>query len=92
MTDDWRSAVVIPLYKGKGEMTECWKYRGVSLLKVFRKIYAGIFADIAHRVTEGLIDDEQGGFRAWRGCVHQIFTIRQIGEKAYEKEYVDLWI
>ena len=35
-------------------------------------------------MTEGLIDDEQGGFRA-RSCVDQIFTIKEIGEKAREK-------
>ena len=30
--------------------------------------------------------DEQGGFRAGRGCVDQIFTLKQIGEKAREKK------
>ena len=34
----------------------------------------------------GLIDDEQGGFRAGRGCVDQIFTLKQISEKAWEKK------
>ena len=43
--------------------------------------YAGILVDRAHKVTEGLIDYEQGGFRAGRGCVDQIFTQKQIGEK-----------
>ena len=37
-------------------------------------------------MTGGLIDDEQGGFRAGRGCVAQIFTLKQIGEKAREKK------
>ena len=35
-----------------------------------------------HRVTGDLIDDEQGGFREGRGCIDQIFTLKQIGEKA----------
>ena len=34
----------------------------------------------------GLIDDEQGGFRAGKGCVDQIFTLQQIGEKARKKK------
>ena len=38
-------------------------------------------------MTEGLIDDEQGGFRSQRGCVDQIFTLKQIGEKAWEKKW-----
>ena len=39
-------------------------------------------------MTEGLIDDKQGGFRTGRGCVDQIFTLKQIGEKAQEKNVV----
>ena len=31
LLEDWRSAVVIPLCIGKGEMTECQNYRGISL-------------------------------------------------------------
>ena len=37
-------------------------------------------------MTRGLIDDEQGGFRVGRGCVDQIFTLKQIAEKALEKK------
>ena len=53
-----------------------------------RKIYPGILVDRAHRVTGGLIDDEQGGFTAGRGCIDQIFTLKQIGEKVREKKCI----
>ena len=42
-------------------------------------------------MTGGLIDGEQEGFRTGR-CIDQIFTLKQIGEKAREKKhsvYVD---
>ena len=39
--------------------------------------YPGILVDRVHKVTEGLVDDEQGG----DVCVDQIFTLKQIGEK-----------
>ena len=29
---EWRSAVIIPLYKGTEEGTECGNYRGISFL------------------------------------------------------------
>ena len=29
-------------------------------------------------MTYGLTDDELGGFRSWRGCVGQIFTMKQL--------------
>ena len=41
---------------------------------------------IIHRVTESLIDDEQGGFKSGRGCVDWILTWMQIGKKACEKK------
>ena len=40
--DDWKSSVVLPIYKGKGEPLECGSYRGIKLLehaiKVVEKI------------------------------------------------------
>ena len=74
------------LYKGKGERTECKNYRVISLLSVVGKIYAGILVDRVRRMTGGLIDDEQRGFRAGRVCVDKIFTIKHIGEKARKKK------
>ena len=43
--EDWRSAVIVPLYKGKRERTECKNYRSISFLSVVGKIYAGILVD-----------------------------------------------
>ena len=37
-------------------------YRYIILLSMIGKIYVGILVDRVQRVTEGLIDDEQGGF------------------------------
>ena len=58
VTEDWRSAVIVQLYKGKGYRTECSNYRGISLLSVVGKIYAGILVDRVRKVTDGLIDEE----------------------------------
>ena len=81
----WTSAVIVPLYKGKGERTECNNYRGISMLSVVGKIYTQILVDRIRRLTEGLIDDEQGGFRARSRCEDQIFTLKQVGQKGREK-------
>ena len=66
--------MIVPLYKGKGEGTKCKNY--IGLLNVVGKIYAGILVDRVHRVTEDLIDYEQGEFQAGKGCVDQIFTLK----------------
>ena len=72
--EDWRSAGIVLLYKSKWERTECKNYRGISLLSVVGKIYTGILEDRDRRVTEGLTDIEQGGFRAGRVCKSDIHT------------------
>ena len=33
--EDWRSAVIVPLYKAKGERTECKNYRGISFMQEY---------------------------------------------------------
>ena len=35
--EDWRSTMIVPLYKGKGERTECSNYRTISLLTMIGK-------------------------------------------------------
>ena len=57
---DWRFAVIVPLYKGKGECSGCKNYRDISLLCVVVKIYAGILVYRVRRVTGALTDDKQG--------------------------------
>ena len=34
MPEDWRSCVIVPLYRGKGERTECKNYSCISLLSM----------------------------------------------------------
>ena len=65
--EDWRSAVIVPLYNCKGERTECKNYRDISLLSVMEKKYAGILVDRVHRLTDYLIDDGQKGFIRRKG-------------------------
>ena len=57
--EDWRSTVIVPLYKAKRERTECRRYRGISLLNMVGKIYGKILVDRAHKVTEDLIYGDQ---------------------------------
>ena len=90
VAEDWRS-VIVPLYKGKGEWTQCKNYRCIGLISVVRKIYMGILVDRVHRMTENLFDDDKGGFREGRGCVDQIFTLKQIGGK-HKRKNVECYV
>ena len=61
---------------------------GISLLRVVGKIYARVVCDRLRLITDAVLMDEQGGFRVRRGCVDQIFAVRQITEKVIEKDKV----
>ena len=51
---DWRSAVIVSLYKSKKERTEYRNYKGIILVRAFGKINAGILADRVREVTESM--------------------------------------
>ena len=82
--DDWTKGVIVPIYK-KGDKKVCGNYRGISLLSVPGKIYAGVLEKKLRNIVEGKLDEGQCGFRPLRGCQDQIFSLRQISEKYYEK-------
>jgi len=43
----WKSSVVLPFYKGKGDPVECGSYRGIKLLEHAMKVVERIFK---HRI------------------------------------------
>ena len=47
----------------------------------------GTLVDTVTIVTGSLIDNEQGRFRVMRLCANQVFTLKQIVEKARENEH-----
>lgn len=88
---EWCEACIVPLYKGKGDKYECGNYRGISLLSVIGKLYGRILIGRITAVTDCAIGEEQGGFRRGRGCVDQIFSVRQVCEKAVERGKEVFW-
>ena len=40
--NDWVRAILVPLYKGKGDRNDCKNYRGISLLSIPGKVYGRI--------------------------------------------------
>ncbi len=85
MPIDWTSACVVPLYKGKGDKHGCTSFRSTNLLSVGGKVYGKVLIKRVGKGTEGVICDEQGGFRRARGCVDQISAVRQVCEKYLAK-------
>ena len=84
MPEEWRGSIIIPIYKGKGDIQECGNYRGIKLISHTMKIWEKI---IERRLREETtIGDEQFGFMPGRGTVDAIFALRQMMEKHREKQ------
>ena len=81
---DWRNAVIVPVYK-KGSRLDCTNYRGISLMSIVGKVFARVLNERVKVLTGDKVMDEQGGFRLGRGCIDQIFAVKQIVEKIIEK-------
>ncbi len=80
LPEDWRKAIIVQLYKGKGNREECNDYRSISLLSVPGKIYGRILNERMMKITDNSVGDEQGGFRKGRGCIDQIFAVKILVE------------
>ena len=78
---DWVLAIIVPLFKGKGDVFECRNDRGISLLSVEGKVYGRVLINRIRDRTERVISEVQSVFRRGRGCVDQILIVRQIYEK-----------
>ena len=45
MAENWRSAGIVPFYKGKRERIECKNYKATTLLSIVEKIYVRVLVD-----------------------------------------------
>ena len=88
---EWKTAVVTPIYKKKGNQNDINNYRGISVLpplaKIFEKILAAQIID--HLNRNNLLFNGQHGFRADHSCetaLHELISdmnlirsVREVG-------------
>lgn len=84
MVEDWTSAILIRLYKNKGDKTVCDNYRGISLLVVTSKIFSRVILNRVQTLLDNKLLEQQAGFRANRSTIDQIFTLKLVMEKSRE--------
>ena len=94
MPDEYRKNVLVPLYKGKGDIKECGNYRGIKLMSHTMKLWERIIeARIRKEVT---IAEQQFGFMPGRSITNAIFCLRMLlekwteGQKAVHCAFIDL--
>ena len=82
---DWKDAILVSIYKGKGKRSICGQYRGVSLLAAVGKIFSRILLNRLEKyLCPKVLPESQCGFRAGRGTTDMVFTVRQIQKKCIE--------
>ena len=89
MPKEWKISVVVPIFKGKGDVMSCGAYRGVKLLEHAMKI--------VERVLEKRIrclvnpNKMQFGFMPGRGTIDAQFILHRMQEK-YQDEGKKLYM
>ncbi len=82
--EDWHSAVVTMLYKGKGPRNLATNFRAISLtsttLKIFETLLASRISTWAER--NHLLTFHQAGFRSHRSTYDHVFTLASIQQAA----------
>jgi len=93
---DWRTGVILPLYKGKGSTSDCGNHRGITLLSVPGKAFAHI---LLNRIKPLLLEKrrpQQSGFTPGRSTVDRILALNLASQTRREFQqplyvtYVDL--
>ena len=84
--DEWRLALIVPIWKGKGSVQDPRKYRGITLISQVQKVFERV---LVRRLTEQIgheIGEEQQGFRKGRSVADGMFVVRQLIEKTLERD------
>nr|VZI38230.1 unnamed protein product [Spirometra erinaceieuropaei] len=82
---DFNDAIIVQLYKRKGNRQICDNHRGISSLNIVGKIFARILLNrLNNHLEQGLLPENQCGFRRHRGTTDMIFAARQLQEKCQE--------
>ena len=86
LPQDLRDAVIVTLYKNKGEKSDCSNYRGITLLSIAGKLLARVLLNtLVPTIAEDHLPETQCGFRANRSTIDMVFVLRQLQEKCREQ-------
>ena len=84
--EDWRTGLIVPIWKRKGDAQDPGKYRGITLLSHIMKLLDMILDKRLRERVEPELGEEQLGFRKGRGTTDGMFSLRQLVEKRLEKQ------
>ena len=83
ISNDWTKGLIFTLPK-KGDLGNCDNWRGITLLSVPSKIFCRLLLKRIENAIDSTLREEQAGFRRGRGCMDQLFALRNILEQSLE--------
>ena len=85
---EWKSAVVVPVFKGKGNPSHPVNYRPISLLKAVAKLYESMISRQFYSLVESykIISSSQFGFCRKRSTVDQLVQLTSIVSRAFDSK------
>ena len=84
MPEEWKTSIVVPIFKGKRDVMDCGAYRGVKLLEDAMKIVERV---LENRIRELVMKDEmQFGFMPGKSKTHGLFILRRMQEEFRGRE------
>ena len=84
MPEEWKTSVVVPIFKGKGDVMDCGAYRGVKLLEHAMKIVERVLEKRIRELVK--VDDMQFGVMPGKGTTDSLFILRRMQEEFRGKE------
>ena len=77
--DEWKTSVVVPIFKGKRDVMNCGSYRGVKLLEHGMKIIERVLERTIRALVD--FDEAQLAFMPGKRTIDALFLVRRLQEE-----------
>ena len=81
--EDWSNGLIVKLPK-RGDLTDCHKWRGITLIPVIMNILRSAIINQLRVGVDNKLRNEQAGYRHGRNTTEQILVLRNIIEQITE--------
>ena len=79
MPDEWALSIVVPIFKGKGDIRNCSCYQAVEYLEHGMKAVKMVLEKRLHRIVA--VDEMQFGYMPERGTTDTVIILRRLQEE-----------
>ena len=83
MSAEWALSIMVPIFKGKGDIRNCSYYGAVKLLKIGMKVVEMVLEKRLCGIVS--VDEMQFGFIPGRGTIIAVFILRRMQQEYHAK-------